>query len=420
MEIRDVREFLAADSPEELSQFVRGAESPDRLKERIPVEFGPKTIPLDRYDLDEKTNSKRDGSDDRVGPLDRTEQKESMWMDAVGDEGFERYAYYVPFHFSPRHHGIYIHEEGLQLLGHLLYSWSRDSDRLRQARIDSGVATETHTDDFEPLSSLKDGIELALEIFLRHEWYHYQIELLTGYVEDARDETHYVDYWQKIYDQTFPDSSCVEETLANAYAYRSRACANITPSGDLFRLLFHISTQSQPPAYATYYTALADSFKVKNRQLMKAIVEQDQSYLDTDSPELADLLYLGGRLPMGTSIRQGPVPINIIESDQTPPSLHYFSFVQLKTDYDIQQTPTWKDSLDKADPTLKQYAEKLIPKLEANAKHRGLNWTPCGGNRWYGRLSQQYRFVAHRYEDENRIELVDFGGHDLPSDYGCY
>lgn len=420
MEIWEIREFLAAGSLEELNPNVRGAEPPDRLKGRIPAEFGPEITPLNIYDLDERTSPDRVESTDQIGPLDRTERKESIWTDAVGDDGFESYAWYVPFHFSPHRHGIYVREEGLQLLGHLLYSWSMNPDRLRRARINSGVAAETHVDDFESLDSVKEGIELALEILLRHEWYHYQIELITAYLEDARGETHYADYWQNIYDPTFPDSSCLEETLANAYAYRSRACANIAPSRDVFRLLFHISTQSQPPAYAAYYNALDDAFSVKNRQLMKAIVERDQSYLDTDPTEIADLLYLGERLPLGTSIRQGPVPTYIIESDRTPSSLLYFSFVQLETDYDIHQTTTWQDSLNKADPTLKQYAEKLVPKLEQNANHSGLNWEHCGGNRWYGRLSQQYRFVARRHEQENRIELVDFGGHDLPSDYGCY
>lgn len=420
MEIWEIREFLAADSIEELNPNVQGAEIPNRLKEKIPAEIGREYTPLSTFDLDERTASIRHDITDQIGPLDRIERKESIWTDAVGDNGFESYAWYVPFHFSPHRHGIYIREEGIQLLGHLLYYWSSNPDQLRHASIASGVAVETHVDDLESLDSVKQGIELALEILVRHEWYHYQIELLTAYLEDARDEMHYVTYWQHIYDPVFPDSPCLEETLANAYVYRSHACANIAPSRDMFRLLFHISTLSQPPAYTAYYTALGDAFDEKNQQLMKAILERDPLYIETNPTDIADLLYLGERLPLGTSIRQGPVPIYIIESEWTPSSLHYFSYVQLETDYEIHQTMTWHDSLKKADPNLKQYAENIVSKLEHNANHSGLNWKHCGGNLWYGRLSQKYRFIAQRDEKENRIDLIDFGGHDIPSDYGCY
>lgn len=110
----------------------------------------------------------------------------------------------------------------------------------------------------------------------------------------------------------------------------------------------------------------------------------------------------------------------IIESDRTPENIAYFDVVQLETDYNIVTTAEWDDSYRKADGTMEQYADNLIAKLQRNVNHSGFNWRRCAGGLQYGRLNQQFRFVARRDDAEERIEIVDFGQHDLPKEYGCY
>lgn len=422
MDIEEIRTFLEEYGQYELNPNLRGADPPDYLIDRIPREHGENIIPLDEYDIQQKGSPTNiDDPGGLISPLDEVESKERIWTEAVETEGFETYAWYVPFHFSPQQYGIYIREEGLQLLGNLLFAWSQDSHKLRMASLNAEIATDTHPDDFQPFDNIADAITLALEIFRRHEAFHYQVELLSAYLEDAMNETCYVHYSRDIYQPTYPEETCLEETLANASVYRSQACINRAPSGDVFRLLFHLSTESQPPAYAAYETVLGNLYNHRG-QLMKAVVEGEISYLEEDPRGYSDVLHIGKTMPVGRPLDGGavPVPIYIVESKRVPDSLAYFQQIQLETDYDIQKTEDWETALENADETLRQYAQNLIPKLEKNVYHSGFEWEPCGGDLWYGRLNQQYRFVARRYDQDERIELVDFGPHDLPQEYGCY
>jgi hypothetical protein len=421
MDIDTVRFFLENyDSPEPNPNVV-GPGLPPWLRDRVPEQRGPGIRPLAEYDLDQRLSDTEVNPDTTVGPSEPAAEIEGIWTDATGTDGFEAYAWYVPFHFAPQRYGIYIREDGLRLLARLLYTWSRDHDTIRQTRLNTGIAASTPASEFPALDSIRTAFDLALEIFLRHEWMHHQVELLAAYLEDASGDVCYPSYHHDVYAPTHPGAACVEETAANAAVYRSRACANLAPSQDLFQLLFHKSTEAQPPGYAQYRRAIGDRFGEVCGHLMRAVLDGDGSRLtDLSRAGSAGGLHLGQRLPLDTAIRRSPVPIYIIESERAPSSIAYFNFIELATDYDIETTERWEDSLATADGSLRERAEKLVPKLEENVNHSGFEWKPCGGNLRYGRLSKKYRFVARRYDEEKRIELVDFGDHELPTEYGCY
>lgn len=425
MDVESVRRFL--DGYENGDRYVGFEDEPlpEWLRDRVPVEQDSNVTPLEEYDFKSKTDPGvvQEGASN-VSAVERREAKEQIWAEATDGEGFEAYAWYVPFHYSPRRFGIYVREEGIQLLGHLLYAWNYDSEELRRAQVDSGIATGRMPDDLPVFEDFQDAARLALEIFLRHEWYHHQVELLAAYLEDIRDETFYEDYHAEIYQEEFPDGDCIEESLANAYVFKSRACANRAPSQDVFRLLFHLSTASQPSAYQAYHAFRGDDFRIGGSQLAKAILTQDPDVLNRSSLGRSEMLHLGRRLPLDTNLhsRRGShgVPVYVLESNRTPPSLAYFDVVQLETDYDIVTTEEWDKSYSKADNTMEQHADNLIEKLQQNVNHSGFNWRNCGGGLQYGRLNQQFRFVARRDDSDRTIELVDFGHHDLPKKYGCY
>ncbi len=425
MDIEHVRQFL--DGYDRGNQYFDLPESelPDWLRDRVPNEQGADVTPFDEYDFKSRTSPGMDiDSDNTVTAVERREEKEQIWTEATEEEGFEAYAWYVPFHFSPRRFGIYVREEGLQLLSHLLYAWNYDPDVLHLAQLNTGIATSTPPDDLPTFSEFHEAARLALEILLRHEWYHHQVELMTAYLEDAQEKMLYEEYHTEMYEDQFPDGDCIEEALANAYVFNSRACANRAPSQDVFRLLFHLSTESQPSAYRAYHTVLGDEFRDRGGQLAKAIVTQDSSVLESHLCGSPEILHLGQRLPLDTNLhsqlgRTG-VPLYVIGSNRTPQSIAYFDVVQLETDYEITTTSQWEDSYAEADGTLTQYADNVAEKLESNVNHSGFNWRRCRGDLQYARMNEQFRFVVRRDDDEKSIELVDFGDHELPTEYRCY
>lgn len=422
MDLWEIRAFLEEANQEELNPNLTGCKAPTHIKERIPAEIGGDVVPINEYDISEKgLPSNIDDPRGLVEPLDAVETKEQMFKEAVDQEGFEKFAWYVPFHFAPHKFGIYITEIGIQLLGNLLFAWSRDLDKLKKASSDSGFHTDTALDGLEGFDEIKDAFELAVEIYRRHEEFHHQVELLSSYLEDVNNQEYYVDYYRDIYQPSFPEKECLEETLANAFVHRSRACKNRAPSDIIFDLLFYLSTELQPPAYAAYDTVLDDQSSHRGR-LMKSIIELDKSYLENSSTKIKDRLQISDIIPLGRPLTGGevPVPIYIVESKHSPKSIAYFRQIQLETDYEIIKTNKWESKLKDVDKNLSRLAKNIIPKLKNNINHSGIEWKWCEGNVCYGRLNQQYRFVARRYDKENRIELIDFGHHDLPKKYGCH
>jgi len=352
---------------------------------------------------------------------------------SVDTEGFDALAFYVPFHFDAGACGIYLREEGVFTLAARIYHALRDLgvvDKSSEYDVSPGDLEPDHQpwqQEPEQIAYLT-SFDLAVEILLRHEWFHHQVELLAAYLEDARDELTYVEYHRTAYDGTFASTDCIEETLANSYVARSRSCANVLTSRDLFQAVFEQTTQAQPPAYRVYDTD-RDSVRQLSKRLTHLLVGGDvDETLGRGQPrDPAAVTQLGRELPLSTDVGRrrgtGRVPVRVVLSDGSAspePAPSVFEAIQLRTDYTIDRTASWDESYERADGSLRQLADNCIAKLEQNVALPGFRWEHCGGDTWYGRLNDQFRFVANRYDREQRVELLEFGDHDLPAEYGCY
>lgn len=432
------------DDPE-LPPRLRG-QLPNRLSEPRLTQLtdelqGPRTVPIDRYDPRARLLGLEEFSEDwrprEPTPTPDPGLREPIidnYDATVRERGFDALAFYVPFHFDPSRCGIYLREEGLYTLTARIYCAFDELDAINGSgsmTLDFDEVAPTH----EPWSSDPERIavllafDLATEILLRHEWFHHQVELLAAYLEDARDERSYVQYHENVYEETFADSECIEESLANASVARSRRCANILGSTQLFDEVFDRMTRSQPPAYRAYDRFDGPEFGAGCERLAHLTIAGDPETTSgtagTDSP--ATRTRLGTELPLSTDIdsarRSGRLPVYILMSVDdrvSSVSTEYFNIVQLTTDYTIETSDTWDKSYQQADGSLKQLVDRSIEDLRRNVDLPGFNWRRCGQNRQYGRLNDQFRFVVRRDDRERRMKLVDFGGHDLPSEYGCY
>lgn len=374
-------------------------------------------------------------------PRDPVEVPPSATRDAVVEnydasvdtEGFDALAFYVPFHFEPAAYGIYLREEGIIALAARIYH------ALRDLEIVDGVGPyDLSPADFEPdhppwrpepaQIAYLTSVDLAVEILLRHEWFHHQVELLSAYLEDARGELTYEAYHRQAYSETFANTDCIEETLANSYVARSRSCANVLTSREVFHAVFERTTQAQPPAYRAYDTD-RDNVRQLSKRLTHLLVggDIDETLGRGQSRNPAAVTQLGRELPLSTSIsrgrRTGRVPVRVVLADRSTrpgPEPAVFEAIQLRTDYTIDRSDSWSRSYERADGSLQRLVDNCIAKLEKNVDLPGFRWEHCGGDMWYGRLNDQYRFVANRYDRTQRVELIDFGAHSLPADYGCY
>jgi hypothetical protein len=399
---------------------------------------GPRRIPIDRYDPRARLLGTGEFSEDWSPsdpiPTPEPSRRESIienYDATVRERGFEALAFYMPFHFDPSRYGIYIREEGLYALTARIYCAFHELDAINGSgsmALDFDEIEPSH----EPWSSKPDQIalliafDLATEILLRHEWFHHQVELLTAYLEDARDERSYVHYHEDIYKETFADSECIEESLANASVARSRRCANILGSTQLFDEVFKRLTQSQPPAYRSYEQFEGTEFGKGCEHLARLTIDVD-SRVEDGTAKVPPRTRLGTELPFSTDINSaqgsGRMPVYIIVSQSDQPGSkgpEFFDVVQISTDYRIETTETWEQSYRQADGSLKQLVDRNIEDIKRNINLPGFNWQHCGQERQYGRLNDQFRFIVRRHDRQRRIELIDFGGHELPREYGCY
>lgn len=395
-------------------------------------------ISLLNYDVDARLDNENVPPGDEYvwGPdyLDRIIQ---IWEATIRDDGFEAIAWYRPFHFDMERYGIYIDEQGLQVLAILLYNWSRGNRptatdvtiNVRDGRED-GVRSKIETEevdqwsyDGEPIESLAQAFNLALEILLRHEWYHHQVELLATNMEDFADEMLYRDYQRDWYQSTYAESLCIEESLANAYVERSRACHNRAPSAAAFRTLFEQSTKGAPEAYRAYHRFTGHQFYEGGKHLAYLLQNPDVSTDPLSDPKFKRAL--GSQLPLSTNIRRivekGRLPVYVLQEPSPAPHLAYFKTVQLETDYEIIQSDSFNEAYEKTDGSVKQRIDNTVEKLKRNIYLPGFNWEKCEGRYWYLRVNRPFRMIAERNDEEERVELIDVStDHDLPEQYGCY
>lgn len=438
------------DSPSAVRRFLQwyqGEDDVDRpavdsrlppwLQERTPRLRDEGTlVALDEYDLKGRlTDGPPDVDGEWLSPEQHVDEVEQTWRDSTEGEGTEAFAWYVPFHYSTRRWGIYVDEVGLQLLGNLLYEWSQQlstsSSGSRPSRSSwpptapLSVPVRGGGGQGEPsFDTRAEAFTLALEILLRHEWYHHQVELLAAHLEDAADKMYYERYHQEVYRDTFPEGTCIEESLANAYVYRSRAAVNRAPSGDVFRALFHKSTERQPAAYERYHQFVADDFHRGGQFLGHLIRTGDSPVSLRDVADRRRRVALGANLPFTTGVHRPrshrPIPIYIVRPTYNLQTLSYFRAVQLETNYDVVRSDKWEEKYKKRNE-LQELVDNTEQKIERNVNHPGFHWRQCPQGYHYGRMNKQHRMIVDKDDSAERVELIDFGEHDLPKkEYNCY
>lgn len=302
-------------------------------------------VPLEDYDIHSRMRGERLDQSQCESTEQARQSVEQRWQDSTEQEGMEAFAWYVPFHFSRDHWGIYIDEAGVQLLGSFFYLWSFKFEEPSQ----DGMQTSWSPGDpiTDPIAgggnrgepafeSLDQACKLAKEVLLRHEWYHHQVELLASHLEDIAGVLQYEQYHTDVYRDTFASEACIEESLANAYVYRSQAAGNRAPSRDVFHALFHRATKHQPTAYQNYHHYLGSDFQQGGQYLGYMIQNGHPTYAPQGITDTEHRLALGANLPFTTGVHRPrnhqPVPIYVSQSASNPSTLFSFRAVPLETD----------------------------------------------------------------------------------------
>lgn len=422
-------------------------ESPGWVQDRIPEwdkqRFAPRySVPYPEYDIDEMFDRENRHPDQRersknpnrpeVSSLDEDRRlSDEEWgilvddyVDTVGNTGFEALAWYTPFHYTERHWGIYIKEDGIKLLANLLYEVSRGRKTRHIRKRVSGSKT---TFDGDPIPTRRNAAKLALEILLRHEWFHHQVEVFSTYLEDLFENSLYTEYKQNAYHATFADSNCIEESLANAYVANSAAVRRFVPPGT-FNELFKLSTLSQPEAYREYERFTGNKFKTGCRHLTHLLRNPGVADISTTIGDPDKQIAIGDQLPLERNISQaaerGQIPIHILKPESERANIHFFKAISLDdfyTNYDIHQTESFDKAYHKADGSIRDCVDSQIQKLHESIHHNGFEWRQCKQGLSYLKINDQYRMIARRDDQAQEIELIDFStDHDLPKNYGCY
>jgi len=441
LELYDQGQFDAFEFNDEWSFGEVDEPTPDWIRDRIPPrrlddDSQSETIAYPDYDIDEifdyennpNLPSVADLEEDRALTEDELDLLVDQYSDMVGEQGFEALAWYVPFHYATRDWGIYIKEEGIKILANLFYAWShgRATGNVR-VTVSSGGATAAHTFDGDPIPSRRTAAKLALEVLVRHEWFHHQVELLATYLEDLYERPLYRPYMENAYRTHFADEDCIEESLANAYVARSQAVRKHPPTG-IFNSLFAAAALRQPEAYRRYERFGGDNFQTGCQHLAYQLVTPGTDAISAKIGDIDHQFVIGDRLPFEQNISQaaerGQVPITVLRPERRRRSVYYFKTISLDdfyTDYDIIRSDSFERAYNKADGSIKQRVDSQIDKLRESIHHSGFEWRPCEGGLSYLKINDQYRMIARRNDPAEEIELIDFStDHDLPKEYNCY
>ncbi len=350
---------------------------------------------------------------------------EHAWDDHIADYGLDAVSTYVPFHEDPATYGIYIRQQGIRFLGHLLYQWSRVqgiADRpdeygglLHQYDFQSSNRLHFENTAFE---SLEEAFDLAQEIILRYQWFRHQTELLAAYLEDATGSECYSSYRN----QMPAGVASAEAILSKAYVARSYACRSKAPVSRLYRPLFERMISEFPSSDQVDYAAFEDGFDELCSEVVAELTGQSSPAASGPPPRGGSL---AEQLPFETDVWgavPSRLPVYVTRNEFSTDNGSYGPREKpLDPDWEITTSDTWDDSYKRAEGSLRQRADNAVDKLEKNVRHGGFEWNPCKPeNRWYFRLNQQFRGVADIYNQDFRVVLVDFGEHSVPSDYGCW
>lgn len=381
-------------------------------------------IPVQEYEIRIDESSPPDDPTSEFVIADAVHTVESFWDDTVATHGLSPFVTYAPFHEFPNEFGIYVRQEGLRYLGHLLYDWSRVANVAdgfgEQVRVlDEQRFVETNQLRFEPpaFDTRKEAIEFGLELLVRYHWFVHQLEILAAYVTDTTGQECWSEFASN-YGCGVGTNATLVETLAAAHTARSVALRNYSPPGigqDVF-----------------VYRALHDRFESPGQfrdsvesveDLRKEVAsELTATALNTSSGSILGIL--GSEFPFDWdpfAASPDRLPIYITRNEFDPNNGKYGSTIPLATNWEIIETDTWEDTYADATPEMQRAADDAHDKLKENVFHPGLKFKECRpDDRYYFRLNQEFRGIACVDNESERVDLIDFGRHDLPAEYGCY
>ena len=128
--------------------------------------------------------------------------------------------FYLPFHYHLRCWGIYIFFDGML-----------------------DLAIEIYNTDKTTISPL-DAIEAARFFIYSHEYLHFQVECFATRLELAHRKPFCICGFRDMYIKTFGSDSCLEESLANAYALQETK--KKFKNEQIFKALFDCVKKSLP------------------------------------------------------------------------------------------------------------------------------------------------------------------------------
>lgn len=431
--ISEVREYLSSyhqesvPNPKLSDRANTGQNSVPAAFDRQRYIFGradEHLIPLEEFEIrikgpEDELDSKPDHFriQDSIGTIERA------WDQLVEEHGLDCYSTYVPFHEDQIESGIYIRQQGIRHLGHLLYNWSRvaaeasrpkkQAETLRTNRLQESNQLLFETAAFD---SVAEAVELALEIIVRYQWFTHQIELLSAYIEDASGESCYQEYRNAAQQKTDPR---LAERLAVGYAFRSSACAYKTPDPIGSRVLIHRTVASRFDSFPKLREDSTSHFRQNCRELVSEL-----SAIVSDLHQRSAYGGFGDQLPFDRNpyaSTPDQVPVYITRNEFDSDNGTYGNTVPLDEDWEIVPTSDWKETYEKVDKTLQNRADNAISKLEDNVHHGGFKWKPCQpDDQFYFRLNEQLRGIANIDNQKQKVTLIDFGKHEEPQDFGCY
>jgi hypothetical protein len=431
--LREVREFLSryhrssVPYPTSSNQSNSGQNSATLISDRQKDIFGNADEHLIRFeDYETRINGPDKALDtnpayfrvkDSIGTIERA------WDELVDEHGLDCFSTYIPFHEDEQESGIYIRQQGIRYLGHLLYNWSRAASKENTPEEQVEILESSRLQDsnqllFEPavFNSLEEGLKFAQEIFVRYQWFNHQIELFSAYIEDIIGERCYQEYRSSESQKAEPQLS---ERLAVAYVYRSNACANKAPAAISSRVLLHRAVRARFNSFPRWSQNSTSRFRENCRELASNL-----SSISADAHHRSVYGGFGEQLPLDRSpyaATPDQVPIYITRNEFDPNNGTYGNTIPLDEDWEIKRASDWAKTYQSSDKTLQNRADNAISKLEDNVRHGGFNWKPCQpDDQFYFRLNKQLRGIAKIDNQKQKVTLIDFGKHEEPQDFGCY
>lgn len=428
--VREVREYLSryhqgtVPNPKSSDSGQNSASLIFERQRDITSTADEHLIPIDDYEIrikgpDDNLDSKRNyfRIQDSIGIIERA------WDELVEEHGLDCFSTYVPFHEDEDESAIYIRQQGIRYLGHLLYNWSRatakaDTPERQADALESNRLQDSNQLLFEQAAfeSVEEAVELAQEIIVRYQWFNHQIELLSAYIEDTTGESCYQEYRNTSNQKTEPSLS---ERLAVAYVFRSSACANKAPNSISSRVLIHRAVSSQFDSFQSLTKDSTLHFREDCRELTSEL-----SSIAGNTHHRSVYGGLGEQLPFNRnpySATPNRVPIYITRNEFNSDNGTYGNGIPLDEDWEIDCDSGWEKTYGKVDNTLQNRADNAISKLEDNVRHGGFNWKPCQPeDQFYFRLNRQLRGIAKIDNQNQKITLIDFGKHEEPKDFGCH